>query len=136
MVVISELVAPRANPRVLAWMQAIPEERLYLSAITIGELQKGVSKLAASRRRQTLNTWLQDDLLPRFKGRVVQLDVPILLVWGTMMAELELERKPMPTMDALIAASAKHGDFTLVTRNVADFIETGVSILNPWDEAP
>jgi predicted nucleic acid-binding protein len=131
---ISELVSPRPNMRVLRWIEAIPEERMYLSVITIGELQKGVTKLPASRRSETLRSWLHDDLLMRFRGRLVALDVSILLAWGKLAAELEKRGKPMPALDGLIAASALHSRLTLVTRNVADFAGTGVPIINPWDE--
>jgi tRNA(fMet)-specific endonuclease VapC len=105
---------------------------MHLSVITIGELQKGIAKLAASRRQQTLMDWLRNDLLIRFRGRLVPLDVPILLAWGNLAATLERSGRPMPAMDALIAASALHGGFTLVTRNVTDFAAAELSILNPW----
>lgn len=131
--VISELVAPQPNARVVEWVQSTPEERLYLSVLTIGELQKGIAKLAVSRRRQALSEWLHGDLLVRFKGRLVALDVPVLLEWGNLSAALTRAGKTMPAMDALIAASARQGGFTLVTRNVADFAATGVPILNPWE---
>jgi predicted nucleic acid-binding protein len=80
-----------------------------------------------------LDTWLSDDLLARFRGRLVVLDVNVLLEWGKLTARLELAGRKMPVIDALIAASVICGDFTLVTRNVADFADTGVQVFNPWD---
>ena len=128
---ISELVAPQPNSRVLAWMQSTPEERHSLSVLAIGELQNGIAKLAVSRRRQALSAWLAENLLVRFKGRLMALDVPVLLEWGDLSAALTRAGKTMPAMDTLIAASTKQGGFKLVTRNVTGFAATGVPILTP-----
>jgi toxin FitB len=131
--VISELIAKRPNENVVRWIDRSDEEKLYLSVITIGEIEKGIEKLASSPRKEALNAWLHDELLPRFKNRLVVLDVEVLLEWGKLTARLETTGKKMPAIDALIAASAIHHDFTLVTRNLADFAETGVHIYNPWN---
>ena len=64
------------------WVRSLPEERVYLSVITVGEIKKGIEKLPQCRRRDELNTWLHDELLPRFRGRLVALDVDALLAWG------------------------------------------------------
>ena len=131
--VVSELMVARPHSRVVAWVQNTPEESFYLSVITIGELKKGIAKLAVSRRRQVLAEWLHDGLLVRFKGRLVALDAQVLLEWGSLMAALTADGKTMPAIDALIAASARQGGFTLVTRNVADFAAAGAPLLNPWE---
>lgn len=131
--VISELTTKRPNEKVIKWVDSQVEERLYLSAITIGEIMKGIEKLANSQRKESLTAWLEDELLERFSGRLVDLDVAVFLVWGQLTARLELAGKKMPAIDSLIAAIAIQGDFILVTRNVGDFTDTGVKILNPWD---
>ena len=105
---------------------------MYLSAITIGEIVKGIEKLPRSRRKTDLQTWLKDDLLVRFEGNIVALDTEVLIEWGVLTARLELTGKTVPAIDSLIAASVLAKKMTLVTRNVNDFEGTGVEMLNPW----
>ena len=130
--VISELVARQPNPRVVAWVDAVEESRLYLSVVTIGEIRRGIAKLPDSPRKERLNRWLEEDLLLRFSGRIVSIDVGVMLTWGELVARLERTGRVLPAMDSLVAAIALHGEFTLVTRNVRDFEGTGVQIVNPW----
>ncbi len=131
--VISELIARQPNPRVVAWVDAVDEARLYLSVITIGEIRRGIAKLPSSPRKERLNCWLEEDLLLRFAGRIVPIDVGVMLTWGDLVARLERTGRVLPAMDSLVAAIALHGEFTLVTRNVRDFEGTGVQIVNPWE---
>jgi len=84
--IISELVARTPNPRVVDWLAGADEDLLYLSVITIGEIKKGIEKLPASKRKKRLTTWLEEDLLERFAGRLVTLDVEVLLHWGELAA--------------------------------------------------
>ncbi len=100
--------------------------------ITIGEITKGIQKMQISRRRSELETWLNQDLLIQFQNRIVEIDIPTIILWGTLTAMLESQGRRLPSMDSLIAATALHGGFILVTRNEKDFIGTGVTILNPW----
>ena len=71
--VIAEFVARQPDPGVVRWIDSIDEERLYLSAITIGEIKKGIEKLPDSRRRSELTKWLEDELLMRFKNKILPL---------------------------------------------------------------
>jgi toxin FitB len=130
--VISELVSKQPHAGVMAWIDSIPTDRVYLSVITIGEIQKGIKKLQDSRRKESLRSWLRDELLVRFRDRLVVLDAGVLLTWGDLTAALASQGAPMPAMDSLIAATALHHDFIFVTRNEADFLRTGVRLLNPW----
>lgn len=130
--VISELVAKRPNSKVVAWVDGVDDGSLYLSAITIGELARGIARLAESQRKQSLAIWLEEELLPRFSGRILAVDAEVMLVWGKLTAQLEQAGRSLPAMDSLIAAIALYNGYSLVTRNVDDFIGTGVTILNPW----
>jgi predicted nucleic acid-binding protein len=130
--VISELVARQPDPRVVQWLDSLDPNSIYLSVITIGELRKGIEKLPDSKRKETLRDWLNDDLLIRFSGRILVLDVEVMLTWGTLMGQLEREGKPLPAMDSLIAALAQHHHCCLVTRDEGGFKATGVTIVNPW----
>ncbi len=131
--VISELVAAEPNSNVTAWIDSIKSENVYLSVITIGELQHGIEKLQPSKRRKVLNDWLYNDLRVRFKDRIIPIDVPIILTWGTLIAHLEARGKPIPAIDSLMAATALEMGLVLATRNVRDFANTGIPLVNPWE---
>ena len=130
--VISELMAKRPNQTVMQWIDSVDEDRLYLSVITIGEIRKGIAKLADSPRKLELQEWLSDHLLSRFSDRIVVIDTGVMLDWGQLVGNLERLGKPMPLMDSLIAATVRRGDFVLVTRNEADFECADVRMLNPF----
>ncbi len=134
--VISDLVARRPNAAVVNWLDSQDDNRLYLSAITIGEIQRGISRLPDSQRKTELETWLRNDLLVRFVARTAELNTPVMLRWGALVAALEGKGRSLPALDSLIAALALHYDFHLVTRNEWDFEGTGVTIVNPWNFTP
>ena len=131
--VISEFVAHPPNPGVADWVVHSVETDLYLSVITIGEIKRGIDRLPLSRRKNELAAWLEEDLLVRFRGRLIALDLDVILTWGALAARLELAGQKMPTLDALIAATAFRNNLSLVTRNVSDFAHSGVTIVNPWN---
>jgi toxin FitB len=130
--VVSELVSKRPNSNVVAFVDSLDNDDIYLSAITIGEIIKGIEKLPKSRRKQELHAWLKEDLLARFTGKIIPIDNEVITEWGVLTAKLELAGTPMPAIDALIAATALAYSFALVTRNVSDFEGSNVEIVNPW----
>lgn len=130
--VISELVARTPNPTVVAWLDACDPNNVYLSVLTIGELRKGIEKLPDSPRKTALIAWLQDELLIRFSGRILELSIEVMLTWGALTARLERVGRPLAAIDSLIAALALHHHCTLITCNTTDFDGTGVTIVNPW----
>ncbi len=131
--VISELASRRPAPQVVTWIDSVDADRIYLSVVTVGEIQKGIEKLKDPLKRERLEGWLKDDLLVRFRDRLIDLDLKAMLEWGTLTGRLESQGNPMPAVDSLIAASALLGGFVLVTRNEADFVRSGVQIFNPWN---
>ena len=130
--VISEFVKPQPSRRVVDWLNAQPADSVFLSVITVGELQRGISALAASARRKALEAWLRDALPAQFGGRILPLDAITMTVWGRSMADLRQRGKTVPVMDSLIAATALQHDLTLVTRNVSDFGAFALQIVDPW----
>jgi len=132
--VVSELVARQPNPAVVHWVDGVGEDRLFLSVITIGEIKRGIEKLAGSTRRSAVQEWLEDDLLVRFRDRILPIDTAVMLVWARLAADLDKQGKRMPAIDALIAATCLQGRLDLVTRSESDFAHTGVTVINPWTQ--
>ncbi|MBK7454305.1 MAG: type II toxin-antitoxin system VapC family toxin [Anaerolineales bacterium] len=131
--IISELVAKHPNPKVVEFVDSLDSGDVYLSVITIGEIAKGVEKLPKSKRKQELHSWLKEDLMVRFDGRIIPLDTDILMEWGILIARLESTGITLPAIDSLIAATTLTYKLTLVTRNVNDFDGADVRIINPWE---
>lgn len=119
----------KADSNVAEWAFAIDAADLYLSAVTILELETGV--LMMERRDGVqgamLRAWLTDHVMPAFSGRIISVDTAVAM----RSASLQVP-DPQPLYDTLIAATALVHAMTLVTRNVRDFQRTGVSLLNPW----
>jgi toxin FitB len=130
---ISELVRPKPEPRVVEWMEAADEAMLYLSVLTIGEIRKGLAGLSQGKRRTHLETWLEVELQTRFAGRIVPVDYAIADRWGLIAAEVRRRGEALSVIDGLLAATALHHNLTIVSRNVSDFSNTPVQVLNPWE---
>jgi hypothetical protein len=128
--VISE--ARRRTPQVVSWLRSARSETLFMSAITIGEIMKGVTmKLRTDpRAAAVLLRWL-DELRLVYSTRILPVDDAVATSWGRLMAE-----RSRPVLDTLIAATARAHNKIVVTRNVADFADTGVTILDPWAMMP
>jgi predicted nucleic acid-binding protein len=129
----SELIRARPEPRVGNWVYAKDEQSLYLSAVSIGELRRGFVILPASKRRTELELWFENDLVPRFRGRILPVTFSIADRWGILDGECQLRGTPLSTADGMIAATALEHDLTVVTRNVKDFAGLGVTVFNPGD---
>lgn len=130
--VVSELrkaKSGKADANVVAWAASVPPLSLFLSVITVLELETGV--LLVERRDPAqggvLRIWLNDHVLPAFAGRILAVDTVV----AQRCARLHVP-DPRADRDALIAATALTHGLTVVTRNVADFAPAGVQVLNPW----
>lgn len=132
--VLSEFIAKQPDAGVVGWLGEQDEDRLFISTITLGELQYGVARLPASQRRERLAQWLATDIVERFDGRVLVVNAAVMLRWGDIRAQLEKAGRPLPAIDMIIAATALTHDLQLVTRNVRDYAGTNVRIINPWSE--
>jgi predicted nucleic acid-binding protein len=130
---ISELVRSRPDPRVLAWMESTNESLLYISVLTLGEIRKGVAGLPQGKRRTQLETWLELELQIRFSGRILSIVAAIADRWGLLAAQAKRKGRSLSAIDGLLAATAIDHNLTIVSRNVGDFANTQVSILNPWE---
>jgi predicted nucleic acid-binding protein len=131
----SEFRRDRPEPRVVQWLKAQPATTLFLSAVTIGEIRKGLVVLPQGRRRTELETWFHTDLLIWFRDRILPVTQSIADRWGMLDGQCQLKGTPLNTADGMIAATAVERDLTVVTRNVRDFAELGVEVFNPWESA-
>lgn len=120
---------PSAVP-VISWIEQIEEERLFISAITVLELDIGVRKVERrdSTQGQILRRWLDEQVRPAFAGRILSIDERVAL----RCAPLHVP-DPAPERDMLIAATGLVHDMVIVTRNVKDFVRSGARVLNPWE---
>ncbi|MFZ1810979.1 MAG: type II toxin-antitoxin system VapC family toxin [Candidatus Nitrotoga sp.] len=129
---LSEYAKKAPAPKVIAWLDEQDETSLFISVITLGEIEKGILKLRASdpRRSQKLTAWL-GKVEQRFAGRILPLNAAALHVWAQITAHAELAGQPIPVMDSLLMATAQCHGFTVVTRNVQDFAMYP-QVFNPW----
>ncbi|MES2260117.1 MAG: type II toxin-antitoxin system VapC family toxin [Pseudomonadota bacterium] len=127
--VLSELRRKIPDAGVVDWMARRPASTLYLSVLTFGELRKGVGGVADAGRRAALLDWLETELPAFFTGRILPVDVQVADRWGRMVAAAG---RPVPAIDSLIGATAAHYGLSLVTRNVRDYADLGLDIINPW----
>lgn len=131
--VVSELRkvrAGKADPNVAAWTESVDAAELFVSAITIMELELGVLSIERRDAAQgaILRSWLEQHVLPEFSGRTLPVNTAV----AQRCARLHAPNK-RGERDALIAATALVHGMTVVTRNVADFEPTAVATLNPWE---
>lgn len=130
--VISEPVSPRPDAGVARWMSEREDSSFYLSVITLGEIHKGIERLANGRRKRALLDWADETLFQRFEGRILIVDAEVASEWGRLQAKALNSGRPVPVVDSLLAATAIVHHLTVVTRNTADFETCGVDIHNPW----
>ena len=131
---ISEWVKPRPNPGVIRWMEAVDEDRVFISVISLAELRYGIERMPRGKRQTQLDIWLRHDLMLRFEGRILPIDAEIADAWGKALSQSQSAGRLMSTMDAGLAASAEAHGLTLVTRNTADFAILK-ALVNPWKES-
>jgi hypothetical protein len=127
--IVSETRRPRPSPKIAAWLAQAETAETYISALTLGEISRGVAlharKNPAEARR--LEHWLASTRL-EYQNRIIGVDADIAETWGLLDAKCSL-----PIIDGLLAATALVRGMTLVTRNVRDFARAGVELLNPWE---
>jgi hypothetical protein len=130
--VLSELRRPRRDPNVVAWLRGAPEDGLFLSVITVGEVAKGIAKVRRAGSRQAmsdadaLQSWLES-VLADFSQRILPVTVSVATRWGRL-----CDAHPQLPTDMLIAATALEHGLTVATRNVDHFHLARVHVTNPF----
>ncbi len=128
--IISETIRRTPNRSVIAWLDRLPGEALFISVLTVGEIRRGIEMLADGKRREELRLWLEHELPAWFEGRVLPVDLAVADRWGRLLAEIG---RPLPSIDSLLAATALHHGLRLATRNVRDFSYPGIEVINPFE---
>jgi predicted nucleic acid-binding protein len=126
---LSEAQRPEGDPGIKAALAAIPEEALFLSVITLGEIAKGVALLPDGARRRRLSAWLRT-IEVQFVDRLLAVDHDIGMMWGDLSARAQRAGKNLGAADGLIAATALRHGLHIVTRNVRDFAPHGVTVID------
>lgn len=128
--VVSELRKTQADSAVVAWARSVPAYKLYISAITLLEIETGILRLERRDPEQAapLRNWLEVHVMSAFAGRVLSVDGAV----ARRCARLHVPDRSNEC-DALIAATALVHDMTVVTRNTRDFAFSGAPVLNPWE---
>ncbi|MFB9908442.1 type II toxin-antitoxin system VapC family toxin [Allokutzneria oryzae] len=127
--VVSEVRKKTPNPGVAAWFASVPAHELFLSVLVVGEIRQGIDRLARRdpRQAEVFERWL-GQLVHTYADRIVPVTVEVAGTWGRLNVP-----DPVPVIDGLLAATALSHGWTLVTRNTADVVATGVRLLNPFE---
>lgn len=129
---LSEKLQRRPNPGFVRWIEAQDPVELFISSISLGEIEKGIQLLPDSAKKQRLAQWFDTELIPFFEDRTLEFSPFEAREWGRIYARCQGKGEKPPVIDSLLAATALSHGLTLVTRNEADFIALGVETLNPW----
>lgn len=131
--VVSAVMAPTPPRAVLQWLNEQDTVTLHLSTITIAEIRYGLGILPTGKRRRSLAERFERFVLEGFEQRVLDFDLPAAWLYGEIMSHRRGLGRPMSMADGQIAAIARAGKFAVATRNVKDFEECGVNVINPFD---
>lgn len=127
--VLSEVTRPAPSSAVVDWLRT-HEPDLVVTPIVLGEIEYGIGLTVSSSKRKALQQWFEDGLQ---RLRVLDLDSGTASAWAALLVRLKKRGRAMPVKDSLIAASALQHHLTIVTRNIADFRNTGVPLMNPFE---
>jgi toxin FitB len=134
--VVSELIRATPDPNVRAWVNSRPSTQIATTAITAAELYYGVARLPVGQRRQQLAVAVSALLNQALRGRIVPFDERAARRYADVIARREHAGRPIEALDAQIAAICRELGAVLATRNIKDFEETGVELVDPWQAAP
>lgn len=132
--VVSEWMRRAPSAAVQAWLDARENLPMFLSVVTVGEIEQGISRLRDSARKKALSGWLRDEILPRFDGHLLDVGLEVAVRWGALRGEAIREGRTPPVIDSLLAATALVHDLIVVTRNTRDFEVLAAKVVNPWED--
>jgi len=130
--VLSEVMRHQPEPAVMAWIDAQDPDELWTCTIVVAEVFSGLDLMPEGRRKRQLLKKAEQVFSTLFAGRICAFDQTAAKVCGAILRARRAAGRPIDEMDAMIAATALANDATLATRNIADFEQSGVELINPW----
>lgn len=134
--VVSEMMKAVPSPAVLSWMNGQDASRLFLTAVTVGEIRYGMRVLPEGKRRRSLEEGFERILAEGFAGRILAFDEAAAQRYGEVMGQRKEIGRPLAILDGQIASIAWSNGYAVATRNVQDFLECGVEVVNPFGSSP
>ena len=131
--VVSELMRATPSPAVLAWLQQTSSSGLYTTSVTVAEIRYGIARLPDGRRKHELHQ-AANEVFAAFPGQVLPFDLNAATAYADVVAGRETDGNPISGFDGQIAAICRSQAGTLATRNTKDFIDTGITLIDPWQE--
>lgn len=132
--ILSELWRARPEPKVVAFVASQPLDLLHVSAVTLAELRFGIELVTDAQRRAELSVWLATQIRPLFEQRVLAVSEDILLEWRLLVESGRKVGHTYSQPDLIIAASARHHGFTVVSRDTREYRRAGAAVFDPWTE--
>ena len=129
--VLSEFARTNVDPAIVSWLKRTDELQMAISVVSVGEIQKGISRMPRGKLQQDLQSWLDSRLIPRFGIRALPLATSDFQRWGRLLGEATKSGESLSPVDTLLAAVALNRDLILVTPNTGNFALTGVRIIDP-----
>lgn len=130
--IVSEFSKDSPDENVVDWFRDADEDCLFVSAMTVAELRRGIAILAEGQRKRLLDRWLTSSMLPRLSDRILVVDAAVADRWGRIVGTMKRQDATRHAMDAFIAATALIHSLAIVTRNVRDFSTYGVEVIDPF----
>jgi toxin FitB len=129
---LAELMRARPDDWITHWIDAFNEDEIFLSVVTIKEINNCIEKIEAIDQREKLQSWVKNELLKRFNGKIIPVDEAILTEWKKLADETKTAGKPLSALDGLIAATVRARGMVLITYNRELFSEAGIEVSDPW----
>lgn len=130
--VVSELRRPKANERVISFVESQSLDTLLLTSITLAEIRFGIEPIDVPEKRHGYLDWLERKVRPMFDGSVLQVTEDTMLRWRLLVHAGRKQGMTHPEPNLLIASIALENEMTIVTRNTRDFVRAGATVLDPW----
>jgi Predicted nucleic acid-binding protein, contains PIN domain len=131
--IIADLASPNPSPNVMSWLDAQSEETVFISVVTLAEIAEQIEMEQSNSQKDSLLSWLNNDLIIRFGGRISEITVAVSLKWGEIVARCKALGKSLSLSDSLSLAIALTNDHILVTRHTDLFADTGVKTISPFE---
>jgi predicted nucleic acid-binding protein len=131
--VVSEVIRVEPNPEVIGWIDGLLDDEVFITAVTEAELLYGMEQLPDGKRKSALGGAIEEIVEDDFRDRVLPFDHGAASHYGRIVAGRERVGRPIAALDAQIASICAFWGATLATRNISDFVGTGIELVNPWD---